>query len=109
MSAMELCCLRSPHLHRAPTVLIDFGDQNNKVGLNPVTIWASTIRRLRSYRGYSADWEVFTYYDGANSTKVKATETLADLRATVASIGSDTLGFKSKEIGTHSIRASLAM
>ena len=113
---------KSPHLHRASTVSINFGDQkseikdktvsqdaNNKVGLNPVTIWAKTIQRLRNYPDYSADWEVFTYYDGANFTKIKTTEILADLRATVDSIGPDTLGSTSKEFGTHSIRASLAM
>lgn len=112
----------SPSLHKASSVSIDFGDQkseikdetvsqdaNNKGGLNPDAIWAKTIRRLRSYPNYRNSWEVFTFYDGSNFTKITPTEVLITLRSSVDCIGTDILGFSSKDIGTHSIRASLAM
>ena len=54
----------SPLLHLAETVSVDFGfqksdvrdetvsqDNNGRSGLNPVPLWAHTIRRLRSYPG----------------------------------------------------------
>ena len=112
----------SPHLHKATSVSIDFGDQkseikdetvsqdaNNKGELNPVVIWAKTIKRLRSYPGYRDSWEVFTFFDGSNFSKITPKEILSDLRSSVDCIGVDILGFTSADIGTHSVRASLAM
>ena len=72
------------------------------MGLNLVIIWTKTIQKLWSYLGYLDDWEVFTYYDRANFVKITANEILIDPRATADCI-------RPKEIGTHSIRASLAM
>ncbi|KAL7527766.1 hypothetical protein ACHAXR_003333, partial [Thalassiosira sp. AJA248-18] len=84
-------------------------DSNDKDELNPVKLYAKTIRRLRSYPGYSDKWEIYTFFDGKSFTKISAKEILIDLRASVDAIGVDILGFTSKDIGTHSVRSSLAM
>ena len=112
----------SPLLHLAETVSINFGfqksnirdetvsqDNNRREGLNPVSLWAHTIRRLRSYPGYSDKWEVFTFFDGKNFFKISSTEVLIDLRLSVDAIGPDVLGFTGDDVGTHSVRSSLAM
>lgn len=111
-----------PLLHLSESVSICFGtqkseirdetvsqDNNHKAELNPVTLLALTVQRLLSYPGYSDKWELYTYYDGKNFSKITATEVLIDLRCSVDAIGVDVLGFTSDEIGTHSVRASLAM
>ena len=69
---------------------------------------ANTIRRLRSYPGYSDRWEIFTYYDEKTFSRITSTEVLIDLKYSVDAIGVETLGFTSDDIGTHSVRASLA-
>ena len=112
----------SPDLHLAHTVSINFGDQKSEIKdetvsqdnnwkdeLNPVHHFASTIRRLCSYTGYSDKWELYTFFDGINFSKIAASEILIDLRSSVDAIGVDILGFTSADIGTHSVRASLAM
>ena len=50
-----------------------------------------------------------TFYDGKNFSKIKAKEILIDIRAAVDTIGPDVLGFTSEDVGTHSVRSSLAM
>ena len=104
------------------SVSIDFGDQkseiknetvsqynNDEKDLNPVVLFARITRRLRSYPGYSNTWSIFTFHDGKILSKITSNEVLIDQRVTVDTIGSNVLGFTSSEIGTHSIRASLAM
>ena len=111
-----------PLLHTADSISIDFGDQKSEIknetvsqdnngdsDLNPVTLYANTIRRLRSYPGYKDTWSICTYHDGKTFTKINSREVLVVLRSTVDTIGAKTLGFTSDEIGTHSVRASLAM
>ena len=111
-----------PDLHLAETVSIDFGEQKSEIKdetvsqdsndwkeLNPVWLFAQTIKRLRTYPGYSEKWELYTYFDGKTFTKIPSKEILLDLRSSVDCIGIDILGFTSKDIGTHSVRASLAM
>jgi len=112
----------SPYLHLSHAVSINFGDQKSEIKdetvsqdnnwkheLNPVYHYANTIRRLRSYPGYSDTWELYTFFDGINFSKIQPSEILIDLRSSVDAIGVDILGFTSANIGTHSIRASLAM
>ena len=112
----------SPALHLADTVSVDFGDQksnirdetvsqdnNHRDDLNPVILFAKTIRRLRSYPHYSDKWELFVFFDGKSFSKIRPSEVLVDLRCSVDAIGKDVLGFTSDEVGTHSVRASLAM
>ena len=111
-----------PNLHLAETVSIDFGDQKTDIKdetvtqfasddpeLNPVKHLAYTIRRLQKYPGYSEEWELYTFYDGKKFSKITGNEILLDVRNSVDAIGPKILGFTSKEVGTHSVRASLAM
>ena len=111
-----------PHLHLSGTVSIDFGEQkselkdetvtqdnNNDTDLNPVILYSSIIHRLRSYPNYSDKWPIFTFHDGDKFIKISLREILQEVRTAVDSIGIDELGFTSADVGTHSIRASLAM
>lgn len=111
-----------PLLDRAESVTINFGDQksemkfeavtqynSNSRTLNPVVHWATTVRRLRSYPGFRNSWYVHRFHDGTRFTNITSKELLADLRAAVECVGVDTLGFTKADIGTHSVRSSLAM
>ena len=80
-------------------------DNNYTAKLNPVTLLTLTVQRLLRYPGYSSKWELCTFYDGKNFSKITATEILIDLRCSVDAIGVDGLVFTSDEIGTHSVRA----
>ena len=108
----------------AETVILKFGpqksgtyndeiplDNNNDVELNPITLWANIITRLRSYPKYNAKWPVYTCYDKLSRRfeAIKSREIELDIKAAVAAIGKDTLGFGPEEVGTHSVRSSLAM
>ena len=84
-------------------------DSNYKTDLNPVILLALTVQHLLRYQGYSSKWKLFTFYDGRNFSKINATEILVNLRCSVDAIGVDLLGFTRNKIGTHSVRASLAM
>lgn len=79
--------------------------------LCPVKHWAYTIQRLRSYPNYKETWPVFYFYD--NQTKrisyISSNEIFNDIKAAVDAIGPQTLGFTSKDVGTHSNRAGFAM
>jgi hypothetical protein len=112
----------SPFLHLSQSVSVDFGlqksnirdetvsqDNNDKLKLNPVILMARTIQRLRSYPGYSDKWELYTFYDGKAFSRIASAEILTTLKVAVDAVGVDVLGFTSDEIGTHSVRSSLAM
>ena len=62
-----------------------------------------------SYPGYSDKWELYTFFDGINFSKIASSKILINLRSSVDAIGVDILGFTSANIGTHSVRASSAM
>lgn len=83
----------------------------NDKELCPVKHWAYTITRLRSYPNYRQEWPVFYFYDEVTkrASYISSTEVFTDIRATVDAIGERTLGFTSKEVGTHSNRAGFAM
>jgi len=111
-----------PHLHLAESVTINFGDQksdirneevtqfnNDDPEFNPVAHWAATVRRIRSYPNFHPSWEVFTFFDGHNFSRITASEMLSDIRAAVRAIGPKVLGFTSNDVGTHSVRSSFAM
>ena len=79
----------SPLLHKADSISIDSGDQkseiknetvsqdnNGKADLNPVTMFAKTIKRLRSYPGYKYSWSICTFHDGKTFTKINSREIL---------------------------------
>ena len=111
-----------PKLHLAETVSIEFGDQKTEMKdktvtqfasddpePNPVKHFAYTIRRLQKYPGCSEEWELHTFFDGKKFSKITGNEILLDVRNSVDAIGPKILGFTSKEVGTHSVRAYLAM
>ena len=107
----------------AESVSIDFGEQKSDIkdetvtqdanfqpdGLDPVPLWAKTVTRIRSYPNFSDEWEVFKFYNNGKLTNITSKEIINDIRAAVDFIGVDILGFKSNEVGTHSVRSSLAM
>mmetsp|Transcript_35267 Transcript_35267/g.79113 ORF Transcript_35267/g.79113 Transcript_35267/m.79113 type:complete len:385 (+) Transcript_35267:1924-3078(+) len=110
-----------PLLAYADTLTINFGDQKTEIRneqvtqhnnldceLNPIVNWADTVKRLRGYPGFDPSWEVFKFYDGSFSN-ITATEMINDIRDAVDDIGEETLGYTSAEVGTHSVRSSLAM
>jgi hypothetical protein len=112
----------SPYLKDAESITITFGDQktdikdeqvtqerNNDPELNPVSLWADVILRLRSYPNYDDTWPVYTFYDGRKFSHITSTEILHDIRAAVTAIGKHILGFTAADVGTHSNRSGAAM
>jgi len=121
MSGNKVLPHHHPLLRYADTLTITFGDQKTEIRneqvtqhnnqdceLNPIVNWAETVTRLRGYPGYRDDWEVYKFYDGSFSN-ITATEMLEDIRAAVDEIGEEILGYTSADVGTHSVRSSLAM
>jgi hypothetical protein len=79
--------------------------------LCPVIVWASIVKRIRSYKNSISTTMVNTY-QFANSEKFHSftgAELLKRLRFATASIGPNTLGFTAKDIGLHSARSGAAM
>ena len=114
----------SPEIFHAATVIAGFGpqksgfyadevpmDRNNDPMLNPVKLWATVITRIRSYPNFDPQWPVYTYYNEKTKrfTPIKSSEVQKDIKEAVAAIGKDTLGFGPADVGTHSVRSSLAM
>lgn len=83
----------------------------NDKELCPIKHWAYTIIRLQNYPNYSPEWPVYHYYDYTTKkhSNITSNEIFTDIRAAVDAIGPHTLGFTSKEVGTHSNRAAFAM
>jgi hypothetical protein len=79
--------------------------------LCPVQIWAKIVTRIRSYANSSPSDTVNTYHfpDNNKIHFFSGTELLKHLRFAVTSIGPDSLGFTSKQIGLHSTRSGAAM
>ena len=113
-----------PAIFDAESVVIRFGkqksgtyddeiimDRNTHPTLNTVHLWAETITRLVSYPGYDPQWPVYTFLnqDTKRFSKISNTEIQRDIKAAVRAIGRDSLGFGPDDVGTHSVRASLAM
>jgi hypothetical protein len=89
--------------------ILQFHTNDNE--LCPVHHWRDTIRRLQAYPNYRPTWPVYTFYD-INTNKfsnISSSEIMTDIRAAVAAIGVNILGFNSTEVGTHSNRAAFAM
>ena len=111
-----------PELHLADAVSINFGDQKSEIRfelvtqynnsdpqLNPVSNWAYTIRRIRSYPGFDPSWEVSTYFEDGRFSKITASEMIDEIKFAVSCVGKDVLGFTADDVGLHSVRGSLAM
>ena len=73
----------------------------------PVYIWGSIVRRILSYKGSSGNSYVNTVVIGKHSHEITSIEMMRHLQNTVDNMSG--LGFTGKEVGTHSIRSSLAM
>ena len=111
-------------LHSADCVSITFCTQKNgekmetitqhkaKTGiLCPVRDWANTINRVLSYKDASETSQVNTFLNPKTNKLVLITssQTRAFIRSTVHAMGEATLGVKSENVGTHSLRSSCAM
>ena len=120
----EIIPHNDPRIFIAETVVITFNkqkngivddsisaDSSNDMDLCPVKHWATTISRLRSYPNYSDAWPVYCYFDPNTNkmTSISSTEIFDDIKAAVDAIGEKTLGFTSKDVGTHSNRSGFAM
>jgi hypothetical protein len=75
----------------------------------PVLIWANIVQRVRSYPGTHGKTSVCTYFEKGVLKELTSQIMNVLLKATVAAIGIDKLGFGPDDIGTHSIRAGAAM
>jgi len=105
-------------LHLADCVLITFVFQKNDERdatvtqhrtldpvLCPVKAWSAIVKRILSY-GCGPKTEVNTVrLDNGKLIKITSKQVLARLRAVVHFIGSEELGYKPGELGTHSIQS----
>ena len=73
----------------------------------PVIIWAKIVLRILSYEGTSGHTPVNAFKTGKKIGYVTRDEMLRHLRHTVDNMSG--LGFTGRDVGTHSIRSSLAM
>ena len=109
----------SPIILFADTVSITFRFQKNKQKnitvtqprsgkkICPVVIWGTIIQRILSYTNTSGNTHVNVVVVGKTLHHIKRAEMLEHLQHTVNNMTG--LGFKGKDVGTHSIRSSLAM
>ena len=116
---VELTNKNSPLILYADSVSITFIFQKNKQknitvtqprsGKNicPVYIWGSIVRRILTYEGTSGDIYVNAVKIGSKLHFITSYEMMRHLKTTVDNISG--LGFTGKDVGTHSIRSSLAM
>ena len=72
-------------------------------------IWHAIVKRIRSYPGSNDDTPVSAVWRNKRIQHITSEEMIASLRAAVEAIGEEKFGFKSSEIGTHSIRSGAAM
>lgn len=112
----------NPQLRYADTVSITFEFQKNderdvtvtmhRTGdpvLCPCIAWADVVQRILGYPGTSSESTVCTVLVNGELRQLTSKDVLNKLRAVVRSLGTEYLGFKDSEIGTHSIRSSAAM
>jgi hypothetical protein len=84
--------------------------RSNDSSICPVIIWASIVKRIRSYKHSTESTPVNCYLSRqGNVEHVTSTQIRTKIRAAAASIGEDSLGFKVDEIGCHSLRSGSAM
>ena len=110
---------RSPILKYCDTVSITFEFQKNKQKnttvsqlrsgkeICPVITWAKIVQRISSYKGSSENTSVNAIFIGGKINYITSDQMFKQIRHTVNNMSG--LGFTGEEVGTHSIRASLAM
>jgi hypothetical protein len=78
--------------------------------LCPVLQWARLANCIWSYEGTTRDTPVCTFQRrGGQVDTIALSQVLMRLQTASQSVGSASLGFKPKEIGTHSLRSGAAM
>ena len=110
---------RNPILRYADTVSVTFEFQKNKQKnitvsqprsgkeICPVIIWAQLVQRILFYKDSSENTYVNAIQIGKSKGYIKATEMYQHIVHTVDNTPG--LGFTGKDVGTHSVRSSLAM
>jgi hypothetical protein len=89
--------------------MVIHGSTDNPV-LCPVLQWARLVNRIWSYEGTTRDTLVCTFQRrGGQLDTIASSQVLTRLRTAAQSVGSATLGFVPKEIGTHSLHSEAAM
>jgi len=81
----------------------------NQKELCPVIAWASIVTRILDYPGTTLCQPVNTILVGKQMSLITSKEVIKHIRATVKTIGKDTLGFGPDDVGVYSIRSSFAM
>ena len=116
---LEIKNKRNQLIQFADTVSVTFVFQKNKKkmitvshprsgkAICPVIIWAKIVLRILSYEGTSGHTPVNAFKTGKKIGYVTRDEMLRHLRHTVDNMSG--LGFTGRDVGTHSIRSSLAM
>ena len=112
-----------PQLYTADTIAITFvfqksDERNEEVAMHctadpflcPVKVYADLVSRIRTHpkANDSSPVHLFTDEEG-NLKPITSDHIRLTLRAAATLIGEDRLGFKIKDIGTHSIRSGSAM
>ena len=114
---------KSPELANADFVSVTFVEQKNGEKIETVTQFstydsvlcpvraaASIVRRLQKLKSTTETTQINTYKNSDGKIlKVQSKQVREALCAAVSTIGEDKLGFKSSEVGTHSIRSGAAM
>eukprot|EP00957_Ditylum_brightwellii_P010874 824302-Ditylum_brightwellii.AAC.1 len=77
--------------------------------LNPVYLWADTVKSIRVIPGCKDSWTVDTILEGNLVRRITSAEVGRTIKAAVQAIGVDTLGFTKDDVGTHSNRSACAM
>ena len=112
----------SPNLSSADKVSITFRFQKNDsinetvtlpasgdIEMCPVKMWAKSIKRILAYEGTDENSTVNTFFEKGKLTQITNKQIEKELKKATDKIGHLKLGFKSSEIGTHSIRSGAAM
>jgi hypothetical protein len=77
--------------------------------LCPVRQWGALVQRIMSYPGTTRDTQVNTALMAGKQVLFTAKTVLAKLRAAIAAIGKDVLGFEAHEISLHFLQSGAAM
>ena len=77
--------------------------------LCPVKSWARVVHRVLNHKHASPSSFVNTYYHDNKVCLVSNNDAISALRAAALCVGERRLGFKVKELGTHSLRSGAAM
>ena len=112
----------SPNLSSADKVSITFRFQKNDsinetvtlpasgdIEMCPVKMWAKSIKRILAYEGTDENSTINTFFEKGKLTQITNKQIEKELKKAADKIGHLKLGFKSSEIGTHSIRSGAAM